>query len=154
MSASGSPDPAAPAVPAAGLGAATVEIAEIRAARAAMTSLPWVSSRTDDMTVEGDAAHQDGPVEIAFLTGEAMSGDGPGIVAIVNAVDVLLEIVELDLIIQLEDAEFMRCLVTRDAAIREARGELPRLNARLQEINERVAPLMERRAVLLSGVKL
>ncbi len=129
-----------------------IKISEIRAARALMTSLPWVSSR-DGLAVEGDLAHPDGPVEIAVMGGETMSGDAPGIVAIVNAVDVLLEIVELDLKIREADLVFLRCLEDRDAAIREGRDRLPELNARLRELNERVAPLKERRAVLLSGVR-
>jgi hypothetical protein len=63
-----------------------------------MTPRPWLPHGGDtcysDIGIDGDADHPDGPVLIASLEGESMNADRPGIIALVNAAPVLLEIVE------------------------------------------------------------
>jgi hypothetical protein len=130
-----------------------IDLSRLRAARAAMTAMPWMTD-CEGGVLEGDAANIDGPVPLAVFGDEAMRADAVGIVAIVEAIDALIEIVELDLRIERENGELMACLAMRDEARVSAREKMPELNVSLQALSDRVEPLKERRRALLAGVKL
>jgi hypothetical protein len=80
-----------------------MSIRELEEIERAMTPAPWAIGGDDPLVCEadqlvGDVDHEDGPVHLADLRDERMTGDGHGIVTFRNAMPALLAIAKAALV--------------------------------------------------------
>jgi hypothetical protein len=72
-----------------------VNLVDLKQLLAGMTPRPWVlHGRNYSDEIDGDVDNLDGPVTVARMGCETTNSDRPGIVALVNAAPVLIEIVD------------------------------------------------------------
>jgi len=132
-----------------------INLTELKQLLAEMTPRPWVlhgSRPYLDIGIDGDADHQGGPVLIASIETEAMDADRPGIIALVNAAPLMLEIVDALLAKEQSEAEAER---SRDAwrqATRNGSILAPSHRANADDADSRVSDAIGRLSAALAKV--
>lgn len=90
-----------------------INVTDIKRLLAEMTPRPWLPGEHDNH-IGGDPDHEDGPVHIVTMEEECMLADRAGIIALVNAAPVLVEIVDALVVYRTADRVLRDSMVVGD----------------------------------------